>query len=175
MYYSTNHPQFQDTVQLYRYWCDLPGRKLRRDIDPLAIGGRLLSHVSLGSSLDGGNDVRYDLIGSVLAASAPRLKPGSRTSDTAKFLPTIDEVQVIMSEAVRQQQMKLIESHYFSLEGILRQTVWILLPLGIDPDKPCCEDLLMGNWVLVGANPEATEKFYDLSEWFLNTIEHYQP
>jgi hypothetical protein len=54
---------------LYRYWSQRRGQRRmpdRRDIDPLALGPKLLPHIGLMDVIDGGARMRYRLLGTAI-------------------------------------------------------------------------------------------------------------
>lgn len=162
-----------NAIDVYQYWDSLPGRKLRTEFDPLEVGGRALPHVSLCHSLKNGTDIRYDLIGTSLKIVAPRLKPGSLASEPAKLLNIEDGTYAFLCDAVCTQQPKGYEAAYLSVEGIMRHAFILLLPLGLAPLDPCCEDLLVGVWLLKQDQTHPNEEITDCTDWFLDAVVQY--
>ncbi|MCR9222294.1 MAG: hypothetical protein NXI21_18890 [Alphaproteobacteria bacterium] len=148
-------PYYEPARRLYRYWGSLVGTKPRKALSPLAIGAPLLPHASLARVLDGGADVRYELIGAALHAAAPRLKPGALASDPLRVDPANRLIFDRLTGAARAQRPLAFRAWFKALDGRPRALFTLVLPLGLDPDAPASSDLLIGVWPLPGGERTA--------------------
>lgn len=138
---------FAGMTRLFRIWQALPRQKKRRNLDPVAIGPELLPHLCLGHFLEGGTDFRYDLIGAQIARLAPRLAPGSLASDTLRIQAAEhDHILSLFLQAGTSQRPRVVEVRYKSVDGVPLRVFAALLPLGLNPDRVCAEDLLLAVW-----------------------------
>lgn len=159
---------FVRIARLVRMWNDLPGRRKRRDLDPLVIGAGLLPHLCLGHYLGNGVDFRYDLIGSEIVKLAPRLSPGSLASDTMRIQNTDhDHVLTLLLEAGVEQRPKIHEIRYNSVNDVPLRIFAALLPLGLNQEKKCAEDLLLAVWRTTVTGIIAKDNSTDLTGEFL--------
>lgn len=138
---------FKRITGLFRFWDALPPAKSRADLDPLILGKSLLPHLCLGHFLEDGTDFRYDLIGSEIKKIAPRLVPGSRASETMEIQKTKhDHILTLFLEAGVHQEPRIHEVRYNSVEDVPLRIYAAFLPLGLDEDRFCAEDLLIAVW-----------------------------
>ncbi|RVU34875.1 hypothetical protein EOI86_18730 [Hwanghaeella grinnelliae] len=161
---------FEKMVELFDYWVALPGDKPRRAVDPLTLGARLIPHVSLGALIDGCTDYRYDLISSELNAVAPRLRPGSRSSDAMRIQKTkTDLVHELFMSTGRTIEPKVLRLTYASMEGRPRGIYTMFLPLGRQPGptgKDVASDLMIGLWSFELKESFQRDEYEDLLEEF---------
>ena len=154
-------------AELYGYWLDLAPPRPRRDVDPLAIGEPLLAHVSLGHYLNDCNDLRYDLVSRELKKVAPRLVPGSRTSDALRLERSdFDLIHNLLCAVGRAGVPRVYAISYRSLELMPRKVYTILLPLGLDDEGRNAEDLLFGVWNQQNPEYSSIDSFVDLTSDF---------
>lgn len=161
---------FEKMAALFGIWEALPGDRPRRAVDPPVLGAQLLPHVSLGALTDGCTDFRYDLISSELKAVAPRLQPGSRSSDAMRIQKTqTDLVHELFMSTGRTIQPKVLRLTYASMDGRPRGIYTMFLPLGRQPGptgKPVASDLMIGVWSFDLKEPLLQDEYEDLLEEF---------
>lgn len=159
---------FAGIVRLFRIWLALPRQKKRRDIDPIALGADLLPHICLGHFLGNGTDFRYDLIGSEIASLAPRLAPGSLASDTLRIQGTDhDHILSLFLQTGISQRPRIHEIRYNSVDGVPLRVFSAYLPLGLNPDRVCAEDLMLAVWRTKVTETIAKDSSVDLTGEFL--------
>lgn len=162
---------FGAMAPLFRYWRDLPPPRPRAAVDPLALGGELLDHVNLGHYLGDFADLRYDLIGKELKRVAPRLVPGSLTSDVLHLQQSdFDMVHNLLCAVGRAGLPRVYRIDYRSLELKPRRIYAMLLPLGGAGEALPAEDLLFGVWSIRTGGRVPVDRFYDLTDDFLKTL-----
>tara|TARA_E500000318_G_scaffold70724_2_gene65533 strand:- start:2522 stop:3124 length:603 start_codon:yes stop_codon:yes gene_type:complete len=138
---------FAGMTRLLRIWHALPNQKKRRKVDPVLIGPELLPHLCLGHFLGTGTDFRYDLIGAEIARLAPRLAPGSLASDTLRIQGAKhDHILSLFLQAGTSQRPHIHEIRYNSVGGVPLRIFAGFMPLGLNPDRVCAEDLLLAVW-----------------------------
>jgi len=165
-------PPFSKMAVLYHYWLAMPGVKARADVDPLAIGSRTLGHVSVGHFLEGGSDLRYDLICEELKKVAPRLVPGALSSDALRIERTdFDMIHNLLGAVGRAGLIRVYSIRYRSLELVPRMIHTILLPLGVKEPGAPAEDLLFGIWQQPVRQRFSVDSFDDLTDDFFASLE----
>lgn len=116
---------------LYRYWdrCRGPRRMPdRRDIDPLALGAKLLPHVGLMDIVDGGARVRCRLLGTAIVERWGS-NPTGKYMDEMTSGSYLDYVHSLYREVVRARAPVFSESVFrWDAAGFLR-TRRLYLPL----------------------------------------------
>ena len=167
---ATHSRRFAEMDALYRYWESLPDGKPREAVYPLALGVRLINHISLGAFVEGCTDFRYDLIGSELKVVAPRLQPGNRSSDSLRIQQTqFDLVHDIFLTIGRTLEPQVLRVFYASMEGVSRGIYGLFLPLGrqeLEDGTVCAQDMMIGLWRFEPREPVAKDRFDDLKADF---------
>lgn len=157
--------------RLFDYWDELPAPKPRKAISPLDLGPDLLPHLTLGRVERDGADLRYELVGAVLKAVAPRLKPGARASDPLRMDPKNRLILDCLVRCARSQRPVVFHARFRSLDDLPRIVFVVLLPLGLRATASAAEDMLIGVWDLREpsgpAGPATVERIDDVTELFL--------
>lgn len=155
---------------LYRYWKALPGDRPRDAIDPVELGSDLLPHVSLGTFIDGCTDFRYELISSEIKQVAPRLKPGSLSSDALRIQQTdFDLIHHLFMSTGRTITPKALRVTYASMEYMPRGINTLFLPLGRQKDadgKDVACDMMIGLWRFEPERQVRQDRYVDILDAF---------
>jgi hypothetical protein len=116
---------------LYRYWDRCRGERRmpdRRDIDPLALGAKLLPHIGLMDIVDGGARVRCRLLGTALVERWGN-DPTGKFMDEVASGSYLDFVHSLYRDVVRARAPVFSESVFrWDAQGFLR-TRRLYLPL----------------------------------------------
>lgn len=160
---------------LLSFWRALPGSRAREDVDPVDLGPKLLRHVSIGHVIEGGRCIRYDLVGDRLKTIAPRIVPGTQSSDPMAIEGTSEDlVHDTLCDIARSQKPRVIFLEFRSIEGIHRQVFEVILPLGVSEEAVACCDLLIGVWDLQPDGIWIADRCVDLTASFLNSLSQDQ-
>ncbi|MDW3206812.1 MAG: hypothetical protein R8L07_14845 [Alphaproteobacteria bacterium] len=131
-------------------WQAMPMPKPRRNLDPLAFGGRVLPHLNLLRRVGQGHaveDVRYDLVGGVVDDAVPRLRPGAMALHGAG--PDNDRIVFFRfySECLTRQMPVFFTGQYLSESKVRTHLLCLCLPLDLREGGPA-ESILVGAWFL---------------------------
>ena len=135
--------EYKQACDLYRYWLALPVGKPRQAVDPIAVGARLIAHLNLLSRNDGG-DFRYDLVGSVLQDTVPRLKPGAMAGAIMVADPTRNFIFSRLTACADSAQPGGFRTQFETIEGKPIALLTFHYPLDIAGGHAA--SLLLGVW-----------------------------
>lgn len=167
---SILEPPYSEAARLYRYWAALPATRPRAALSPIAIGARLLPHCSLAHVLEDGADLRYDLIGEVLEAVGPRVRPGSLASAPLRVDPENTNILGYLRDCARGQRPVAFEAAFLSMDGVPRRVFSLLLPLSIEPEAAAARDMLIGVWEVRRDPGPLYENYRDSTVWFCDAM-----
>ncbi|MBP5856899.1 hypothetical protein KAJ83_07760 [Marivibrio halodurans] len=161
-------PPLERMRRLYDFWRGLPDDRPRSAVDLNALDAEIRTHVGIGKYLGECADLRYDVIGPVLHRLAPRLVPGSLSSDVLKIRRTdFDMAHNLLCAVGRAGKPRVYRIYYRTVESIQVRCFSMMLPLGTSGDGGPATDLLFGIWEIETPGRSVIDRFDDLTDMFL--------
>lgn len=124
-------PQFEVAARCYQVWWSLrPGQiPARSDLDPLRFGAELLPHLTIIDVLHPERDYRWRLCGEQAIAAIGTPLRGKRLQDLEHDLGEAILFREALDEVVRTRQPLFYVLRHHTLQGLLRRSYGVLLPL----------------------------------------------
>lgn len=154
--------------RLFDFWRNLPEGRARSSVDLEALDADIRAHIGIGKYLGACTDLRYDVIGPVLHRLAPRLAPGSLSSDVLRIRRTdFDMAHNLLCAVGRAGKPRLYRIYYRTIESVQVRCFSMLLPLGTSGDGAPASDLLFGVWEIETPGRSPIDRFDDLTDMIL--------